>query len=95
MKKAFKCLETYNSDEDPSYEPSENSEGWEKRGIIKSKRGNGRSYFIIQDNGKEILRNRKFLRPTVEQCDDEPIHSSSPVKQRKSARLAEKVKFCL
>ena len=46
------------------------SKRWTRHGIVLERRNNGRSYFI-EMNGKRFLRNRRFLRPCLNQRDSE------------------------
>jgi hypothetical protein len=43
------------------------SKRWTINGIVLERKSNGRSYIIETENGKRFLRNRKFLRPSLNQ----------------------------
>ena len=70
---------------------------WNDQGTITKVRPLGRSYEVLMDSGKTILRNRTLLRPIIPQ--DKPVeNTTSPttppqqqtIKLRRSKRLSKK-----
>ena len=70
------------------------TESWDDQGIITCLRPRGRSYEVLMDSGKTILRNQILLRPITCQ-PKENLHQGSPSLQhprilRRSQRLSRK-----
>ena len=71
------------------------SKSWDDQGIITKVRPLGRSFEILMDSGKTILRNRTLLRPIfghhtpAQDSTANPTHQQSPTLQR-SERLLNK-----
>ena len=53
------------------------TKSWDDQGIITSSRPHGRSYEVLMDSGKTILRNRILLRPVSSQ-PKKKLHTGSP-----------------
>jgi hypothetical protein len=70
------------------------SKRWDQHGTIISQREDGRSYKIRFDNGKQTIRNRRFIRlsENVKACIDiDTQNIDDPVSTlRRSARIAQK-----
>ena len=73
------------------------TKSWSDQGVITSVRPLGRSYDVLLDSGKSILRNRGFLRPIHGATKDQipnsvvkPPDDSQPPKLRRSSRLSKK-----
>ena len=73
------------------------TKSWEDQGIIAKVRPLGRSYEVLMDSGKTILRNRTLLRPIIthETPMVNPISTVNPSQQqprklRRSERLSKK-----
>ena len=73
------------------------SKSWDDQGVITKVRPLGRSFEVLLDSGKTILRNRTLLRPII--CDQIPVHdqhcnstteSAQPPTLRRSKRLLNK-----
>ncbi|QQP37141.1 Uncharacterized protein FKW44_017325 [Caligus rogercresseyi] len=69
---------------------------WDKAGTVKQIMESGRSYRVLLDSGKTIVRNRKFIKPSKNHLSI-PVgpgarSSDSPLQQRKSPRLSNKSK---
>ena len=50
---------------------------WTRRAIIVEKKTN-RNTYLVESSGKRLLRNRKFLRPCLNQDIDEEIKAEQP-----------------
>jgi len=67
-----------------------NTKRWDCTGVIKKVREHGRSYIVIRQDGRELLRNRIYLKPvkgkvqsqTKPQASDIPQYISNRVKRR-------------
>ena len=73
------------------------TKSWNDQGVITSVRPLGRSYDVLLDSGKSILRNRAFLRPIHGATKDQipnsvvkPPDDLQPPKLRRSSRLSKK-----
>ena len=71
------------------------SKSWDDQGIITKVRPLGRSFEILMDSGKTILRNRTLLRPIFghhtppQDSTADPTHQQPPT-LRRSERLLNK-----
>ena len=74
------------------------SKRWDTSGTILSARKNGHSYVVSLENGKETIRNRRFLKPASPPSDNSPdtedrTKSTSCISlPRRSPRILEKKK---
>jgi hypothetical protein len=66
------------------------TKSWDDLGIITKVRPLGRSYEVLMDSGKTILRNRTLLRPSVNHrsaVEDSTSRSTATTSQRQSPTL--------
>ena len=75
------------------------TKSWDDKGIISKMRPLGRSFEVLMDSGKTILRNRTLLRPIISNYTPaQDLHQSStatpthpqPPMLRRSERLLKK-----
>ena len=53
------------------------SKSWDDQGVITKVRPLGRSFEVLLDSGKTILRNRTLLRPIISHTPAPDLHQSS------------------
>jgi len=70
------------------------SHSWNIRGVVQAIRDDQRSFTILADNGKVMIRNRRFLKRIDSKTEGgEPAHEDVKMHNpRRSERLAEKTK---
>ena len=74
------------------------TKSWDDKGIISNVRPLGRSFEVLMDSGKTILRNRTLLRPIIYHAPAQDPHQNStadpthqqPPTLRRSERLLNK-----
>ena len=66
------------------------SKRWDSLGIIQRVLDGSRTYEILLDNGRIIIRNRRFLKSAIE-TSDESTHSSPQPSLQSSLRRSERI----